>query len=335
VSVWIIAVVGNCRCIDAAEMSPETLDFRRQAVRRMVFDRSQDIPLAGLWPATVVGLDVMHPSVGSQTNAPRLELKGGRLRISAQEPATATRWIGGFSPFAVYDTAVNRFKGSGEIGIMFRDTDSENRITAMLIADDGKYGSIQCVVTKDGEETERQSFVLPEALSAQKPIRLRVQMLAVGLNLFIERAQKSTLVGRMDFVEHFDLRRKALTRRFEFCLHSSLQNGASVEINEVTSALSPGIGQADIRNVTYEDGSPVFRDARLWILMTVRGGGLPHPIQGIYSMNPSVFDVRFEGIILYDRVQQVFRPMAILRRRNESRSGRRKAHARRFRGFRS
>jgi len=35
--------------------------------------------------------------------------------------------------------------------------------------------------------------------------------------------------------------------------------------------------------------------------MTVRGGGLPHPIQGVYSINPSVFDIRFEGIILYDR----------------------------------
>ena len=90
-------------------------------------------------------------------------------------------------------------------------------------------------------------------------------------------------------------------RRFEFCLHSSLEAGASVEIDEATAALSPGIGQADMRAVTYEDGSPLFKDGRLWILMTVRGGGLPHPMQGIYSMNPSVFDIRFEGIILYDR----------------------------------
>jgi len=61
------------------------------------------------------------------------------------------------------------------------------------------------------------------------------------------------------------------------------------------------MGQSDLRVVTYEDGSPLFKNDRLWILMSVRGGGLPHPMQGVFSLNPSVFDIRFEGIILYDR----------------------------------
>ena len=34
-----------------AEVTPDQLEFRRQAVQRMIFDRSQDIQLAGLWPA--------------------------------------------------------------------------------------------------------------------------------------------------------------------------------------------------------------------------------------------------------------------------------------------
>jgi hypothetical protein len=34
--------------------------------------------------------------------------------------------------------------------------------------------------------------------------------------------------------------------------------------------------------------------------MTVRGRGLPHPLQGVFSLDPSVFDVRFEGIIVFD-----------------------------------
>jgi len=41
--------------------------------------------------------------------------------------------------------------------------------------------------------------------------------------------------------------------------------------------------------------------------MTTRGGGLPHPMQGVYSLNPSVFDISFEGIILYDRGDGLFR----------------------------
>jgi len=99
--------------IYANNVTPDQLEFRRQAVRRIIFDRSQDIRLAGLWPANIVGLDVMHPPVGPQTNAPRLEIKSGRLRISGRKATTATRWIGGFNPFAVYDVAVSKFNGSG------------------------------------------------------------------------------------------------------------------------------------------------------------------------------------------------------------------------------
>jgi hypothetical protein len=287
--------------LNAQDVHPDDLEFRRQAVQRMIFDKSQDIPLAGLFPKKVVGLDVMHPQIGEQENNAKLAIEEGRLQIKAQKPATATRWIGGFNPFAVYDIAVNKFKGSGIIGLMFQDTDVENSIAAILVASNGMYSSIRCVITKDGQEVESQDFVLPKKLPGNKPIRLKVQMLAVGLNLFIAEHGRSTLIGRMDFVRHFDLRRKDLMQRFEFCLHTSLKANSSVEIDEATAALSPGIGQADIRNVTYEDGSPLFKDGRLWMLMTVRGGGLPHPMQGVYSLNPSVFDIRFEGIILYDR----------------------------------
>ena len=64
------ALIGNNAGIYAAEISPDQLEFRRQAVRRMIFDRSQNIPLAGLNPAKVIGLDVMHPPVGPQLNDP-------------------------------------------------------------------------------------------------------------------------------------------------------------------------------------------------------------------------------------------------------------------------
>jgi len=287
--------------IQAQDLVPDDLEFRRQAVRRIIFDRSQDIPLSGLYPATVVGLDVMHPQVGEQLNKPQLVIEEGRLRISAQTAATSTRWIGGFSPFAVYDVALKSFNGSGEVGMIFRDSDAENWIMATLVVDDGMYQSIHCVVVKDGQEVETHDFLLPEALKGGDPVRLRVQMMAVGANFFVELDERSTLIGRMDFVQHFDLRRRDLMRRFEFCLHAEIEAGSSVEVDEAKAFLSPGIGQADMRIVTYEDGSPLFKDERLWILMTVRGGGLPHPMQGVYSLNPSVFDIRFEGIILYDR----------------------------------
>ena len=239
----VITFFVNPFCVFAQDVHPSQLEFRRQAVRRMIFDRSQDIPLAGLWPAKVVGLNVMHPPVGEQVNDPRVEVKDGRLRISAPKAAVATRWVGGFNPFAVYDVAVHKFNGSGQVGMMFRDAHAHNRITATLMVDNGTYRAIRWVVVKDGQEVDRQDFAIPEALISKAPIRVRVQMLAVGVNLFIERNEVSTLIGRIDFVQHFDLRRKALMRQFEFCLHSSIAAGQSIYIEEATAALSPGIGQ--------------------------------------------------------------------------------------------
>jgi len=289
------------------QVSPEDIKFVRQGVRRMIFDQSQDILLSGLWPSKVVGLNIMHPAVGQQLNDPILDIENGNLKISSKNPSASPRWVGSFNPFAVYDVAVDNFNGSGTVGVMFRDSEAENRITATLVVENGIYSSIQCVITKDGKDVESEDFALPEAFSSNESIRLRVQMVAVGLNLFIELDGTSTLIGRMDFVKHYDLRRKDLMRRFQFCLHSSLDAGASVEIDEVKAVLSPGIGQSDMRIVTYEDGSPFFKNDRLWILITVRGGGLPHPMQGVYSLNPSIFDVKFEGIILYDREDGMLR----------------------------
>ena len=52
-AIMVFALLCNPAGIYAAEVTPNQLEFRRQAVRRMIFDRSQDIPLAGLWPANL------------------------------------------------------------------------------------------------------------------------------------------------------------------------------------------------------------------------------------------------------------------------------------------
>jgi len=283
-----------------ADVAPEQLEFRRQSVRRMIFDRSQNIPLASLRPAKIVGLDLMHPLVGQQTGETQFAIEGEKLRIRADQAAVATRWIGGFNPFATYDLAVSEFGGSGLIGLLFGDTDQDDRITASLVVTDGKCAAIRWSVVKNGEEVERRDSELPKEVSRTFPVRLRVQMLAVGANLFFEKAGRSYLVAQPDFVRHFELRRKTSMHRFEFCLHSKLESGASVLIDEATAALTPGCGQADIRAITHPNGEPLLDEGRLWITMTVRGRALPHPMQGVFSLNPSVFDVRFEGIIVFD-----------------------------------
>ena len=95
--------------------------------------------------------------------------------------------------------------------------------------------------------------------------------------------------------------RKKHIRSFEFRLLTQLNAGQEIVINQVNAALTTGVGQADIRALTYEDGSPLLDNGRLWFTMSVRGRHLPHPLQGVFSLNPSVFDVRLESIIVFDR----------------------------------
>lgn len=283
-----------------ADITPDKIEFRRQAVRRMIFDKSQDIPLAALQPAKIIGLDLMHPFIGEKTGRAQFSIVDGKLKIHAEISSMSTRWVGGFNPFATYDLAVSNYNGSGTTGVMFRDSKQNNKITVSLVLADGKCKAIRWVVIKDGAEVERKEFPLPKKVPPEFPIRLRVQMLAVGANLFIEHSGQSFMIAQPDFVKHFDLRRKDLMQRFEFCLHNELDAGATLTIHEATAALTPGCGQADIRAITRPNGEPLIDNGRLWFTMTVRGRALPHPLQGVFSLNPSVFDIRFEGIIVFD-----------------------------------
>ena len=91
----------------AQELHPNDLEFRRQAVKRIIFDSSQNIPLSELKPGNIVGIDVMHPAVGSQANNLQLNIEKGLLKITAQEAGTSARWVGAFNPFATYDVAID------------------------------------------------------------------------------------------------------------------------------------------------------------------------------------------------------------------------------------
>lgn len=283
------------------QVSPDEIKFTRQAVKRIIFDKSQRIPLASLIPANVIGLDVMHPKVGEQNNNPKLSIEKACLQISSNKQATATRWVGAFNVFATYDVLINKFEGSGAIGSLFKDSDTDNSISVHINAIKGSYQSVNCKLVKEGKQVDTFEFELPAAIQSEDQLTLRVQMVAVGANVYVEQYNKTFLLGRFDFVKHFDLRRKDLMQGFEFCVNAEIESNTTVQIKEASAYISPGIGQSDLRIVTYEDGSPYFKNERLWILITVRGGGLPHPMQGVYSLNPSVFDIKFEGIILYDR----------------------------------
>ena len=281
------------------DVRPDEIQFRRQAVARMVFDSDQNIPLSSLRPAKVIDLDLMHPEMlpGSEV---KWDFKnGGLLGSSPEAGGSSLRWVGGFNPFATYDLVIENTKGEGSVGMTFLHSANGDSLTASLQFKDAKPEWITWNIVANGKQVTEEKWPVP-AETLMKDLTLRAQMSAVGVNLFLESSGRSVLVGYSDFSQYFDLRERKRIQQIDFGIRADLKASAEVLLTGASSYLSPGTGQADIRAITDEEGAPLLDDGRLWFTITVRGRALPHPLQGVFSLNPSVFDLRFEGIIVFD-----------------------------------
>ena len=278
---------------------PDEILFRRQAVARLVFDSSQNIPLSSLKPAMVHDFDLMHPEKLPNSSV-RWELARGQLIASSPGgDSSSIRWAGGFNPFATYELIIARVEGSGAAGLVFTHATAKDSLSAFVRFSDGKPEAVTWNVLLDGKVVVKEEWPVPH--DAVLPnLMLRVQMSAVGVNVFLESEGRSHLAGVSDFAQHLDLRERALIQRMDYAVHADLKADARVTLTGAASCLSPGTGQADIRAITDEEGVPLLDEGRLWFTMTLRGRALPHPLQGVFSLNPSVFDLRFEGVIVFD-----------------------------------
>jgi len=146
--------------------------------------------------------------------------------------------------------------------------------------------------------TEKQNDIVTLTEPVKGPFILRVQVIGTKLNVLVEQNGVNRAVDVRDFMKLIDLRRKEHIRSFEYRLGTKLDAGEFVVIKEATASLTSGAGQADLCAITYKDGSPFLDQGRLWVTMTIRGRHFP---QGVFSIDPSVFDVRLEGVIAFDR----------------------------------
>lgn len=282
---------------------PKDITFKRQAVRRLVFDADQSIPLASLRPATVRDFDLMHPELGGEQDEPAQTewsiAEGLLVGKSVDFASQSLRWVGGFNAFATYDLSIASCEGTGSTGIAFLDSSNGDFMSARVHFRDGKAHRITWDVELDGGSVVSKEWPFPKE-AAPGDFVLRVQMAVVGVNLLIETAGESRLVGFSDFSDHIDLREKRHMRHYNFGVGVELTPHSRVVLQGATAALTPGTGQADIRAITDPEGNALLDEGRLWFTVTVRGRALPNPMQAVFSLNPSVFDIRFEGIIAFD-----------------------------------
>lgn len=280
------------------EITPADLHFTRQATKRMVFDREQALPLSALDPAKVVDLELMHP-VKRAAGEAEIKVAEGKLMIRGSGATDTSLWFSGFNPFATYELELSAWdRGSG--GLEFVHEGGE-RLRVDLVFGREVIQGLHWSLQKEGEALVSGEAMDFSPIPAGQPAALVVQMCAVGFNVYLRQGDAVRFMGRADIVQHLDLRKQEVHRRMSTWVRTAGEDGVYAVVNRATASLTPGMGQADIRAITDEEGTPLMDADRLWFTATTRGGGLPHPAQGVFSLNPGIFDLRFEGMIAFDR----------------------------------
>jgi len=300
----VVVVIFCLACVysyaEAPPGDPFSYEFRRLAMQRFVFNRN--LPLCELDPATIVALDLMHPwnAVSDKIPACRYTTRDGLLIIDNDQDAEArsSMLVGGMNPFAVYDIEIDALDGIGSVGIDFAQADMARRLIVDVAFAKGEDARISARFLEGGKEGMAETLDLEPV--PQAPFTLRVQMLGTGLVVYTVKNDMTRLQGTLETNKLLDYREKKVFTSTEFRIATCLAPDSVIRIRSAKSYLSCGVGQADIRMVTYKDGSPYWKDDRLWFLFSARGWLLPHSLQGVFSLAPTVFDPRFEGIIVFD-----------------------------------
>ena len=289
-----------------SQPTPDQISFVRQGVRRFLFDDTHAIPLAILNPKEIIGMSAMYPITHGLDAHAEVGTFHHQLIIKSDTETQTAIWFGGFNPFATYTIDLASCEGEGAIGFEFSDATKAQRYI-VTIEYQGKFiRGVRQKLMKDNEVIINESIATNTGMKVIPRGKLILQMLGSGLTLYIQNDGLPLPIAQSDFSRHIDLRKKQYLHTFQSNLYVHLKRG-TVRINKVVSALSSGMGQADIRAITYEDGSPLLDQGRLWYTMTIRGRALPHHVQGVFSMDPTVFDLRFEGVILFDRKDGILR----------------------------
>lgn len=300
-------------------VNPLDLRFHRQAVRRFVF--AQDIPLGGLIPGQIFGFTQTNPVFETPGESPcRFVENKGTLDIQPFSPTQvgdASVWVSGINPYATYSADIRSLPAGAQFRMQFGtlsetspgalDATMQDSVQVVVQPDAPSFLTVR--IFRDGKIVRQHDFPNEKRVSA--PFELFVQLYGENLGVFARQDSGLVFLGSLPaekpFSDIVDFRKRDVIARGAFAAGAYVPPDKSIVVGSIRSFLSSGIGQADIRAISYEDGSPMIEDNRLWFTFSCRGLGTGDACQGVMSIDPSVFEPRFEGVIVFDRGDGILR----------------------------
>lgn len=292
-------------CISAfqtaqCQLSPHQINFVRKGAKRLIFEPDQSISLARLNPSEIIGLSVMHPIKQHSTVSSNVKIEKDELIVESNGATKTSIWFAGMNPFATYNIDISGTKGAGSVGFEFNNSTRSIQFIVSAEFRNEKISGARLQIIKDSKLMTDESIATNLEAAINSKGRLILQMLGSGFVLYYKNEGLPISIAQSDFNKYLDLREKKHIHSLQASVYVELNN-AKIQIQKAEAALTTGIGLADIRAITYENGDPFLDQDRLWYTMSIRGRALPHHTQGVFSMNPSVFDVKLEGVIVFDR----------------------------------
>lgn len=227
----------------------------------------------------------------------------GRLLLNEKcGSGDASFYVGAVNPFATYEIDIHSINHDGdkstEVGFELARLGLKDRVQLFVRSSSSEKG-VYLRVYKNGEveREEKYTDTLPE-----NDFKLRAQLYGHSLAAFCGKTRPYYISGiRICKDEFQQCDRFSFGKGCEGTTFNVISNlKGSTLISGARSYLSTGIGQADIRLISYEDLSPYMDDNRLWFTFSCRGVDIFQSAQGVLSVDPSVFDVKFEGMIVFD-----------------------------------
>ena len=262
------------------QLTPEDIEFTRKGVQRMVFDEHQSIIISKLEPNKIIGMSSMYPQKHLLKQHANIQLNRGKLIVKSKEETQTKIWFGGFNPFMSYVTDVASSNGNGAIGYEFSDSEENERFIIEVIFEEEYIKGVRINILRNNKIIIDESIGLNLNVSQVITGKIILQMLGSGFTLFHKGEEIPKVIGQYDFSEYLDLRGKTYLNKFQSHLFVHLNNG-EVKVQKAQVEINSGIGIADIRAITYENGEPFLENQRIWYTASIRGRALPHHIQGV------------------------------------------------------
>ena len=188
--------------------------------------------------------------------------------------------VSGWCPCAHYSADVRSVVAGKAMRMVFATVEGNCRISI-----DFRPGA---VISAEGATARPTAARVP-----QPPFRCSITASGNKADVLVAKDGNTVYLGSVRFADSFDWR-----SRESFLVGKFYVERNSAEVVRAASSLSMGFGQADVRFVTTGRSRKklYFEDGRVFFTFSPRGIGA----LGVASFDPSRFDVRLEGSVLFD-----------------------------------